>query len=177
MSEENKRALEMLKKALEIEERGYSYYDKTISTCKNEQGKKIFIMLRDDEKTHIIRIRDIYKSIAAGKGWTDGWEALKTRSEEIAALFKEIVESAPPKESAEKDDLKAILQGANFELATIRFYEEQLPFAENFSEKRFIEAMIMEEKGHHKALVDMHYYLTDPEGWLMEKERSTLDGA
>ncbi|MGM0597226.1 MAG: hypothetical protein ACQES9_09325 [Myxococcota bacterium] len=44
-------------------------------------------------------------------------------------------------------------------------------------EKRFIKEMISEEKSYHKTLIDMHYYFTDPEAWMMERERASLDGA
>jgi len=173
----HEKALEMLKKALEIEQKGKIYYEKAISECVNEQGKEIFKMLRDDEIIHSERIQQIFDRLTEGKDFGDAWEKMKTSEDKLENLFREIAKQNPPKEAAHKSDLEALNTGAEFEQATVQFYEEHLKIATEPLEKRFVEAMVIEEKAHRQALLSMHFYLSDPEGWLMEREKSGLDGA
>lgn len=58
-----KGAVEMLKTALEMEEKGFNFYEQTIKTCKNPLGTEIFTTLRNDELLHKDRIKAIYKSM------------------------------------------------------------------------------------------------------------------
>jgi rubrerythrin len=65
----------------------------------------------------------------------------------------------------------------DFEVRSIAFYENHLAQATDPLEQAFLKQMVQEEKSHYQALQDTHYYLTDPEGWFMEKERAGLEGA
>ncbi len=67
--------------------------------------------------------------------------------------------------------------GLDFESASVKFYQEHRARTTDPLEAAFLDQMILEEKEHWKALKDTRYYLTDPEGWFMEKERAGLDGA
>jgi rubrerythrin len=65
----------------------------------------------------------------------------------------------------------------DFEGRSIAFYENHLAQATEPLEQAFLKQMVQEEKSHYRALQDTHYYLSDPEGWFMEKERAGLEGA
>ena len=73
--------------------------------------------------------------------------------------------------------MEALDIGIEFESAAIEYYENHLMKAEEPLERKFIEHLIEEEREHRRILEDLKYYYTDPEGWLMEKSRSGLDGA
>ncbi|MBW2648656.1 MAG: hypothetical protein JRC53_02390 [Deltaproteobacteria bacterium] len=77
---------------------------------------------------------------------------------------------------ADTSDLEALDTGIDFEMRSVEFYEEQLTKATNSLEQEFIKKMVTEERGHHAALTDMKFYLSDPAGWFREKERGGLDG-
>jgi len=66
---------------------------------------------------------------------------------------------------------KRLTREIDFEMRSVEFYEEQLPKATDSLEQEFIKKMIVEERGHHAALTDMKFYLSDPAGWFREKER------
>lgn len=41
-------------------------------------------------------------------------------------------------------------------------------------EREFTEQMMIEEKGHYNLLVDMKYYLTDPDNWFAGQEKISI---
>ena len=56
MSDKNQAACNMLSAALEMEEKGKKFYDKSAQTCKNNECKEVFSMLSKEETLHIERI-------------------------------------------------------------------------------------------------------------------------
>jgi rubrerythrin len=163
----------MLAKAMEMEKKGKDYYDKAVKDTKNEMGKKIFKMLGEDETKHQQRIKEIYDKISGGNPFPED-KVVKIEEEfnpdRLKQLFVDINKADP-------NDIEALKMGIKFEETAVNYYEKYLPEAKDKMEKRFIKEMISEEKSHHKALVEMHYYFTDPEAWMMERERVSLDGA
>jgi rubrerythrin len=171
------RAVNMLKTALEMEEKGKKFYDDAVVNCSNELGKDIFSMLRDDELLHMDRIRTIYDSLMGGKGWSEDWKALKFAHKDLDKLFKEMARKHGKDIKADTSDMEAIDVGLDFELKSVKYYEEHLERADSPKEREFLERMIGEERTHHSTLSDMKLYLADPSAWFIEKERHGLDGA
>jgi rubrerythrin len=167
---------EMLEAALTMEEKGQAFYKKAASSCRNPQCREVFAALIKDEVIHISRIKQIHDSLTASSCWSRDWEAVKGPHEDFGALFRALASKARAKIKAEAGDLEAIDVGLDFELASINFYRDHRAKAVDPLEAAFLDQMIIEEKGHWQALKDTRYYLTDPEGWFMEKERAGLDG-
>ena len=176
MSEDIKRALKMLSTALGMEEKGKAFYQRAVSTCKNDMGKEIFQTLMEDEDVHVDRIRSIYETLSGTQGWSGKWKELTIRHGDLGALFRDMAKKHGSKIVADTSDLEALDTGIDFEMRSVEFYEEQLSKATDPLEKEFIKKMVIEEKGHRAALTDMKYYLSDPAGWFREKERGGLDG-
>ena len=177
MSEGSDRTLKMLATALEKEEWGRDFYKEAVQKCKNDLGKEIFRMLLADEGIHIKRCKDIYEALKGGKAWSDDWKAYKTDKDNLQQLFRGRYADLGTNVSADSDDLAALDVGIRFEKGAVEFYEDELTKAVDPMEKDFIEAMIVEEKDHHKSLVDAKSYLSDPENWHSEMERHGFDGA
>lgn len=173
----SKESLTMLSKALEIEKRGIDYYKKAMSECKNELGRKIFQMLLEDEFVHIERIKQIFDTLTTGGEWSKEMFEFKSHKSDIKKLFEEIAKKQEKNIRAEPSDVEALKIGMDFELATIKFYEEKLKESTEDLEREFVKRMIDEENYHYNALNDTHFYLTNPEAWFLEKEKITLDGA
>jgi rubrerythrin len=176
MNEDLKRAKKMLSTALEMEERGKAFYERAVSTCRNDMGKEIFQTLMEDEDVHMIRIRSIYERLSGKQAWSEEWKKLKVKHADLGGLFRNIAKKHGPKIVADTSDLEALDTGIDFEMISVEFYEEQLKKATNSLEQEFIRKMVAEERGHHAALTDMKFYLSDPAGWFREKERGGLDG-
>ncbi|MBW2558860.1 MAG: ferritin family protein [Deltaproteobacteria bacterium] len=176
MSEDLKRAKKMLSTALEMEEKGRAFYERAVSTCKNDMGKEIFQTLMEDEDVHMVRIRSIYETLSGKQAWSEEWKELKVKHADLGGLFRNIAKKHGPKIVVDTSDLEALDTGIDFEMMSVEFYEEQLKKATNSLEQEFIRKMVAEERGHHAALTDMKFYLSDPAGWFREKERGGLDG-
>jgi rubrerythrin len=170
-------SIDMLTTALEMEEKGKAFYEKAVKTCGNPQCQEIFSALVQDEVLHQERIKQIHDTLTSGKCWTRDWESIKGSSKNLGLLFQNLAAREKKNINAETTDVEALDIGLDFELASVQFYQEHRTRTTDPQEAAFLDQMILEEKGHWKALKDTRYYLTDPEGWFMEKERAGLDGA
>ncbi|MBW2631917.1 MAG: ferritin family protein [Deltaproteobacteria bacterium] len=176
MNEDLKRAMEMLSTALEMEERGKAFYQRAVSTCKNDMGKEIFQALMEDENLHMVRIRSIYETLSGKQAWSENWKELKVTHGDLGSIFEKMAKKRGSEIDVDTSDLEALDTGIDFEARSVEFYEKQLTKATNPLEQEFIRKMVAEERGHHAALTDMKFYLSDPAGWFREKEHSGLDG-
>ena len=177
MTQEIDKAISILKTALEMEKKGRLFYEKAMAQCKNQLGKDIFTRLRNDEIVHEDRIQAIFEEFQSQGKWGKSWKAFKQEHDPLATMFRNIALKHGPDVQADAEDLKALEIGIDFESEAIKFYEKHLEKATDPIEREFIKKMIFEEKDHHRALSDVHHYLSNPESWFEEKERSGLDGA
>jgi rubrerythrin len=169
--------LSMLQTALSMEEKGFAFYDEALNKTTNLLGKELFTTLRDDEIVHVARIKRIFKAVTAGQDWAAEFEAMKTDPEELQQMFQKLAKAHGSGIKGDSDDLDALQVGVDFELRAVQFYEAHLPKAVSALERDFTTRMVNEERAHHKALVDTKLFLTDPEDWYREAERTGLDGA
>jgi rubrerythrin len=177
MPKVNERALRMLAIALEMEQKGKAFYEKAIAESGNPLGREIFGTLRADEIVHVDRIKAIYSEVEGGGSFSDGWSRFKQAHAELTPIFRDLARRHGANITAATTDIEALDIGIDFERKSVSFYEEQIPRAEGESERRFLERMVAEEKGHEAVLVDMRQYLSNPSAWFAEHERSGLDGA
>ncbi len=177
MSQENKRALDMLKTALEMEEKGRRFYEKAVNECPNDLGKEIFELLKNEELKHIKKIREIYAGLQAGNSWSDEWTELQGTTRDAAVIFRKLAQKYGKNIKSGSTDLEALDIGLEFEAASVEFYEKHCKTASDPSEFKFVKQMAEEERRHYNLLEDLKFYYTDPEGWMMEKGKAGLDGA
>gem|GEM_PF-4344853 len=59
--------INVLQKALQLEQDGYDYYNKMVSKSKNRLVKNLFKSLAREEKVHYLRIKAIVGSLITGK--------------------------------------------------------------------------------------------------------------
>jgi rubrerythrin len=178
MATTTERLKDLLGTALEMEKRGFTYYDAAVNTCQNELGRELFRSLRDDETVHIERIKRIYESVLGGTRWSSEWESLDVGPHpELNTLYKEMARKHGPRIRANTSDLQALDVGIDLELRAVKYYEGALPGAHEIVERKFLERMVNEERAHHRALVNTRQFLTNPEAWFVEQEKPGLDGA
>ena len=173
----SERGLKMLSTALDMEEKGRSFYEKAISSCKNELGKEIFNLLMKDEIIHVSRIKSIYAALSEKKVWSDSWKSFGEGHADLKPFFSDLARKHGVNIKANTSDIEALSVGIDFESKSVKFYEDELQKASDPMEKIFIQKMVAEEKSHFAVLNDTKFYLTDPAAWFAEKERVGLDGA
>ncbi|MBA4394841.1 MAG: hypothetical protein C0407_14920 [Desulfobacca sp.] len=176
MTPPNQGSIEMLAAALEMEEKGKAFYNKAVNSCQNPQCQEIFSALAEEEVIHSRRIKQLYGTLTSGQDWTRDWESTKGSHKELGALFQDLASKEKTKIKAGTSDLEAVDIGLDFESASVKFYQDHRAKTADPIEAAFLDQMIREEQEHQKALKDTRYYLTDPEGWFMEKEHAGLDG-
>jgi rubrerythrin len=170
------RALAMLSTALEMEEKGKAFYEKAITTCKDQLGVKIFTMLKKDEDIHVQRIKKIYEQLDKQHTWSEEWKSFGEGHADLGQVFRDLAVAQGRNIKADTSDLDALEVGITFEFKAVRFYEDQLKTATDDTEKEFVKRMILEETGHHTALSEMKAFLADPAAWFREQERPGFDG-
>jgi rubrerythrin len=166
----------MLSEALELEKKGEAFYKEAVSTCQNDLGRKIFLMLMKEESLHMDRILTIYNSLKENQTWSEDWKSMKSDHKDLRLLFKEMASEHGSKITVDASDLDALSMGIDLELRSIAFYKKNLTKARDSIERDFIKQMIAEENSHHDVLSDMKLYLTDPAGWFFDHEHTGLDG-
>lgn len=162
--------------ALDMEENGESFYEKTAKSSKTELGKKLFKMLAEDELVHMARVKSIYGALKKGEEWSLAWKKQKIKHPEIKDVFRKLAAKNKGKIKPQSTDLDAIDVGLDLEQRSIDFYRNNLAKSKDEMEKQFLEHMITEEKTHHFLLADMKFYLTNPSGWYTEHEKHSMDG-
>lgn len=177
MTASRDRFTQMLCTAQEMEEKGRAFYEKARATSENPLGKEIFSLLIEDEIVHLERIRKISDSLTKDQNWSEDWENLHCPYQDLGQVFRDLTARYRRSGIAGSNDFEALTLALDFERKSVEFYESQLAQTVDPLEKAFLVQMIIEEKGHSRTLQDTQYYLSDPEGWFIEKERAGLDGA
>jgi rubrerythrin len=175
MSEGHENVLDMLCSALEMANQGKTLYEKALAACENTLSSEIFNILRDQEINHEILIREIYESLKTGKEFSEAWASCTIGHGSRTPIFDRLAEKYPPANVC-VSETEALDIAVAFESACVDFYHQQLNRATNPLERQFVEAMLREERGHHRLLSDMQLYFIDPQGWFLLKERPSLDG-
>ena len=170
-------SMDMLTTALAMEEAGRRFYEKAASTCKNSLGAELFKTLAEDEVHHTASIKQIYGSLETCGRFADEWKAHAKEHTDVAAFFTDLVGRHRGTTTCDAGDLDAVEVGIEMELKAITFYLQRLGKCADPLERKFLDAMVAEERNHHTALSDMRFYLTNPVAFFNEKERSGFDGA
>ena len=175
MTPTTNRVIQMLSTALELEDEGFHFYDRTSAGCVNDVGIKIFQSLRDDEMVHAQRIKLIYQSLTGGMGWTTDWKNLPPAHTGMQVWFRDLFDKQPAIRP-EVCEISAVEIGLELEVKSVKFYEQHLAPAVDPSEREFLITLSREEQGHYALLADLKLYLTDPSSWFLERQRGILDG-
>ena len=176
MPETNERALSMLDMAMKMEEKGRKYYEEAAAKTKNPVGRDIWKLLAGYEVEHMSRIREIYSSLQNDKHWKKEQADFEPAAD-LSGMLRDLAARQAQHIRADTGDMEALQVGMDFESASVKFYEEHLSGAADDMEKKFLKAMVSEERVHLRLLADMKLYYMDPESWFQEKGRITLDGA
>jgi rubrerythrin len=162
--------------ALEMEGKGRRFYAEQIGKCGNKLTIELFQKLHDDEIEHVRRIKKIVESLDAGVGLSEV-DFSDPADADLRGFFNGLAKNHGAKVDDQTVDVEAVEIGIDFEAKAVAFYQDRLAGTTDPAERKFLHAMVVEERGHHATLADLRFYLTDPEGYFAEFERSGLDGA
>jgi len=175
MESEQVKTLEALQLAIQMEVEGKDFYQKASQKSKNKLAMELFRHLASEEDVHRKKFEEIHGALKRGRNWPD----VKPPSEQgkrLKSLFAEATKALGSKIKVAESELEAIKVAMDMEIKSYNFYHSRSEQSSLPVEKRFYEALVGEERGHHLALLDSHEYLSDPEGWFTKKEHWSLDG-
>jgi rubrerythrin len=153
MAEDAKAALEVLERAMVLEQEGRSFYLQAAKTTQDENGKETFTNLADDEQTHFQLIKRQHDSLTSDKKWVSSPEVRAVTVDLDKPLFpkgKEALEKAITKKSSDWD---ALLFGLDIESRSFDFYRKAASDTADPQGKSMFEFLAGEEMEHFNILM------------------------
>ncbi|MFC1743150.1 ferritin family protein [Candidatus Riflebacteria bacterium] len=153
---QDKKAIEILKEAILLEHRGFSFYDNIATNTKSEAVKKVFKMMALEEVSHIKFLRRHLKNYEKLQTFLSREEQNYPAPEVTEILTDEIKKEI----TAASYEAAAITAAIELEDKAIKVYADRAGEATDPNEKALYEWLVEWEKGHYKMLVDLHNELT-----------------
>jgi rubrerythrin len=175
MSKEHDAALSGLKTAVQMEIDGKEFYLKISKESSNEAGKILLKQLASEEDIHRKVFERIYKDISANEGWPeskidpDGVKRLKT-------VFSEAMKAMKNNPATFATELSSVQKAMDMENKTYDFYVSRSTKAAHNAEKKLYQEIALQEKEHHRVLLDYYDFIKDPASWYVQKEHTSVDG-
>ncbi|MFC1576965.1 ferritin family protein [Candidatus Omnitrophota bacterium] len=166
-----------LKQALDMEKKGYEFYNEMSEKSENDITKKTFAFLAKDEMLHLDSIKKFHEAVGADEK-TPAFDlnaAKKDRGTD-RAIFSERLSDLTEKIKRADDDKKAFDFAMEFENNGYRYYQNMLKEAKDENLIRLLNFLIEEENEHYELIKRTSEYLTDPAHWFMSEEGSFPQG-
>ena len=161
--------------ALQNEKSEMEFYLQEAKRSKNETAKQMFSLIAKDELEHMTRIKALHGKLVSNGKWPED-VPIEVKGTTVRDILKALPAKAR-KDDHDDDDIRALKHAMEFEKKGSKFYSDLAGACSNKMEKNFFEFISKIENEHYRSLSDTLLYLTDPESWFREKERSGLDGA
>ena len=169
--------LDILKKALEMEEKGYKFYKEASQNCKNDITKKTFTFLANNEVLHIDSIKNFYNSLKDNGEFPNvDLDSMKEKRTEDLNIFAKNIESLKEKIKPIKDDIKACEFAMEFENNGYKYYERMLKESGDEKLGKLLKFLLVEENKHYEGIKSLYTYLNDSANWFMYEEGSFPQG-
>ena len=175
MKEQIEKIARALEIALQMEIEGKGFYHKAGERSDNLLAKNLFQRLDADEDVHIQKINEIYEAIKSRAEWPEK-ETTFEHEKSLRSMFREAIEGMDKEVKASSSELEALKMAMIMEDKSYSLYKSRDEEAASAAEKSFYQALTAEEREHYLALLDSYEYLTDPQGWFIQKEHWGLDG-
>ena len=175
MATEQKKTIDGLKTAIQMEIDGKKYYLKASQASGNQLGKKLLESLAAEEDIHRQKFEEIYNTIRKKKAWPQtGFQPDKGRR--LRTIFAQASEKIGANVKARASELDAVQTAMDMENKTYDFYKVQSKTAAYDAQRDFYETVAAEERQHYLVLLDYYEYLQDPAAWFVKTEHPSLDG-
>lgn len=167
---------EALVAAIEMEEKGYTFFKNTAVKAENSFAKEVFDFLAGEELRHIEAIKRFQEDYLKGK--SDNAESLIEgikSGKGVAALeqlFAQLVKSTPLAGS----DLDAYKFAMDFELKGEAFYKKAEAGAKDPNAKKLYGFLVGEERKHFKIVESCLAYFENPSEFFHQREKWHLEG-
>lgn len=145
------KTLEILKTAILLERRGKAFYSQVANQAKDEDVKKFFQLMADEEDDHIRYLTEQFSHYTE----TKEFKQVSLPKEEFTEDEQILSEKVKEKISAASYEASAIAAAIDFETRAVKVYSQQAENATDPEEKKFYEWLAEWEMGHHKVLHEL----------------------
>ncbi len=160
---------EVLKMALELEEKGYKYYNEVSGKASNPLTRNLFTVLAEQEVSHMDRIKQLYEesSIQISQATVP--------SEELQKALKQVFNnfSKEQRDTWDIDIEDAYEYAMQLENDSSKMYGDFAKKSKNSVETEFFKSLENEENAHFSALQNVYNYLKHTKGWFESEESKT----
>ena len=171
------RLSEVLRDALEMEEKGHKFYVEAGQKNLNNITKKTFKFLADSEILHIETIKNFHNTLKEeGELPSIELSNIKNKRLEDLNIFSKNIASLKEKIKPNDDEGKILKFAMEFENNGYRYYENMLKQAKDEKLITFLKFLLQEESRHYDLLMNTHSYITDTHNWFMYEEDSFPQG-
>ncbi len=149
---ESTKALEILKMAILMEKRGYSFYTKVAEQSSDDEIKHIFQTMADEETKHIMFLSEQFLNYEKDHSFKK--VILSDLAQEVFSTLI-LSEEIKNKISSAGFEAAAITAAIDFEKRAVAVYSEQSEKSTDPNEKMLYKWLSDWEKGHLKILSDL----------------------
>jgi len=149
---ENQKAIDILKQAILLEKRGYSFYSTVADQCKDPDVKNIFLTMANEETMHVKFLSDQFAHFDKHHSFL---KVNTSEMEEENAADHILSEEVKNKISAAGFEAAAISAAVDFEKRAIEIYSNRAVASEDPNEKELYTFLSTWEKTHLKILSDL----------------------
>jgi len=152
-----------IKTAIQMEQEGYSFYQKAAAQTSSEMGRTVFSSLAADELLHL----EVFKNLFEEKLGQDEWNKLVNsglKYADIQVFPKDLkkVEGANP----DTNEIDAIRMAMDSEKRAIDFYAKIKQSITDNEIKEIIDEIIRQEQSHYTVLEGEFYHITSTGYWF-----------
>jgi rubrerythrin len=166
MAPDTSAALSALKQALELEKRGYQFYEQAAERTVDSKGSAMFRSLAGDEVMHQQVIERQIDALDAGQGWVLPEGAGEGAVDLVTPLFPEGKLELEKAIQADASDMDALLFALKIENDSFNLYAEQAQAAQDPNARRLFEYLVDAERTHFDLLMLNYESLNSKAGWV-----------
>ena len=175
MADEQKKTLEALRIAVQMEIDGKEFYIKSSQASSNKLGKNLLQSLAKAEDAHRLRFIQLYEAVRDKNAWPKAITKPKA-AKDLKTVFSAATEKMAARTEPLASELEAVQTAMKMESKTFDFYSARAAKTGSDTEKGFYKAIAAEERQHHLALADYQEFLKNPAGWFVKHEHPSIDG-
>jgi rubrerythrin len=158
-------AMLALQEALDLEQRGQSFYEQAAKRTVDEKGKAMFRSLADDEVLHADMIQRQIDALNGGQGWQALGVAAQGEVDLDTPLFPKGKAGLKKAVQPDANDLDALLFGLKIESDSFDLYQREAKAATDTNAKEMYEYLAAVERTHFNLLMTNYESLSGYGGW------------
>ncbi len=163
-----------IKKAIDTEAEGISFYKYAAEIVKDAKGRAVFERLAEDELDHIRVLTSLSDSLEKDGKWISYKDALqkgRVEGNEKTHIFPP-VSKIKDWDATDPTDIDALRFGIKIEEKAVEYYKNGLQGTDKEEERAFFSSMVEIEEGHLKLLEWEYDSLTRSGFWCDQIEYS-----